>query len=249
MTTIQNTIKTKNQIGFIWKIKTCVLYCLAFFILFYYTFCSFVLRWLPYEKFYNILVGWSHKSIWLAKIICNIKYEVIGKENIPNHPVIIMSNHQSMWDTIIMQVIMPTQTWILKKELLSIPLFGWLLQSLKPIAIDRKKSSSIKQLITQGTQKLKEGKCIIIYPEGTRVPLGETKPFSRSGAALAIAADNTAILPIAHNAGVCWPKGLWIKQPGIIKIVIGKEISTKGKNATEITTEVENWINNKRKEL
>lgn len=231
-----------------WTSRICLLYFCSFTILIFYFFLSMIFMWLPYNRLYNILVQWSYITIWLAKVICGLKYELSGKENIPKNAVIVMSNHQTMWDTIIMQVIIPPQTWILKKELLSIPFFGWLLRTLKPIAIDRKKSSSIKQLISQGIKRLKEDVFIIMFPEGTRVPVNKTKPFTRSGAALAIAA-NSSILPIAHNAGEFWPKGLWIKKPGTIKIVIGPLITINDKNAKEITQEVENWINAKRKEL
>ncbi len=231
-----------------WVIRVLLLYVLCISTLSFSFISSYIFCWLPYNALYTILVTWSHSSIWLAKIICGLKYEVHGRKHIPKNAVVVMSNHQTMWDTIIMQVILPPQSWALKKELLSIPMFGRVLRSLNPIAIDRKKSSSVKQLIIQGKAKLKDGVFIIVYPEGTRVPIAEVKPFSRGGAALAAAA-NVSILPIAHNAGEFWPEGVWIKKPGTIKIVIGKEISTNNKDATEITKEVEKWITNTRKTL
>ena len=148
-----------------------------------------------------------------------------------------------------MQVLLPPQTWVLKKELLYIPFFGWALALIKPIAINRKdKLSALKQLIKQGSARLKENISILIFPEGTRVSIGKTKPFSRSGAALAIE-TSTNILPIAHNAGKFWPRGPWIKSPGTVQIIIGKEISVKNNSSSTLTKEIEGWINNTKKKI
>lgn len=146
-----------------------------------------------------------------------------------------------MWETIFMQVLLPEQSWVLKKELLHIPVFGWGLALLNPIAINRKNIHSVKELIQQGTKRLKNGRWIIIFPEGTRVAPKVHHRYSRSGAALA-RASGYAVVPIAHNAGLFWPRGFFIKKPGTIQIVIGPVIPSVGKTTTEINLLAEQWI-------
>lgn len=203
---------------------------------------------IPYKAKYAIIRCWTITFIFFAKVICGLNYEIKGLENIPKNACVIMINHQSMWETIAMPVLLPPQCWILKKELLRIPFFGWGLVLLKPISIDRKNINSVKQLIAQGIMRLKDNIFVIIYPEGTRIKVNETKAFSRSGAALAKAA-NTIILPIAHNAGKFWPRGIFPKHPGTIKIIIGKPIATADKDISEITKTVEAWINEEKSKI
>lgn len=196
---------------------------------------------LPYKTRYYCITRWSHFFIFWAKITCGLRYTIKGIEHIPQNNAIILSNHQSMWETIFMQVLFPEQTWVLKKELLSIPMFGWGLALLEPIAIQRKHFNSVKALIQQGSDKLKQGRWIIIFPEGTRVAPHTQHRYSKSGAALS-EATQYPILPIAHNAGLFWPRGFFIKKSGTINIVIGPLIDPKGKTPTEINAWVENWI-------
>jgi 1-acyl-sn-glycerol-3-phosphate acyltransferase len=196
---------------------------------------------MPYKVRYHIITSWSHFFIFWAKITCGLKYHVEGRKNIPKHNAIVFSNHQSMWETIFMQVLLPYQAWVLKKELLYIPVFGWGLALIEPIAINRKSFNSVRELIRQGKKCLEAGRWVIIFPEGTRVAPGKDHRYSRSGAALA-EASHFPVVPIAHNAGHFWPRGFFIKKPGTIKVVIGPEIHTQGKTATEINVEAENWI-------
>lgn len=201
-----------------------------------------------YNIKFKILSTWSRFFISSAKLILGLNYRVFGAENIPKDPCVIMSNHQSTWDAIVMQVIMPTQCWVLKKELLNVPLFGVMLRAIKPIAVDRKDKNSVKQLILQGKKRIAEGVFVIIFPEGTRVNIDRYKPYSRSGAALAIEAKSL-ILPIAHNAGAFWPRGPIPKKAGTIDIIIGSPINSENKDPSVLTKEVEEWINHKRKSL
>ena len=226
----------------IWPLRVVLFYIFMIFITIFFASTGFLLFPLPQNIKYKYITTWSKIFIFLAKHICGLKYKVTGKNNIPKESAVVMSNHQSTWDAIAMQVILPQQCWVLKKELLYIPFFGWSLAMLSPIAIDRKKRNSIKQLIKQGKEKLKQNIFIVIFPEGTRVDASKTKSFSRSGAALAVAA-NKPILPIAHNAGKFWPRGIWIKKPGVIKIKIGEIVNTKVENTSKITTNIEKWIN------
>lgn len=197
---------------------------------------------LPAAWCYKIITSWSHIFIWAAKHICGLNYKVTGHKNLPTSPYIVLCNHQSMWETIFMQVLLPPQSWVLKRELLWIPFFGWGLALLKPIAVARNRLADVKLILNQGLNRLQQGRCVIFYPEGTRLPPGKNKRFSRTGAALAIA-GNVAVIPIAHNAGKFWPRGPWMRRPGTIEVHIGRPITASEHNASSITTIAETWIN------
>lgn len=196
---------------------------------------------MPYKVRYRIVTTWSHFFIFWAKIAGGLNYTVIGREHIPKQNAIVFSNHQSMWETIFMQVLLPYQAWVLKKELLRIPFFGWGLALIEPISINRKQFNSIKELIRQGKNCLQKGRWVIIFPEGTRVAPGVDHRYTRSGAALA---EETGfpVLPIAHNAGNFWPRGFLIKKTGTIQVSIGPLINTQGKDTSEINSLAEQWI-------
>jgi 1-acyl-sn-glycerol-3-phosphate acyltransferase len=196
---------------------------------------------LPFHLRYFIITRWSCFFIAWAKWTCDLNYNVQNQENIPKQTCIVFSNHQSMWETIFMQVLFPNQAWVLKKELLQMPFFGWGLSLLKPIAIDRKNINSVKQLIEQGKQCLQENRWVIIFPEGTRVFPGVEHRYSRSGAALA-EATRYPVLCVAHNAGLFWPKGFWIKKSGTVQVVIGFLIDSKDKTTAEIQKLTEQWM-------
>ena len=190
---------------------------------------------------YNIITYWAKFFIFWLKFTCKISYQVEGLANIPNVPCVVLSNHQSTWETAFIQSIFPPISWILKQELRLIPFFGWGLSLLAPVFIDRSNLSSIKILLRDGKARIKSGKTVVLFPEGTRVQPGVHKTFSSSGAALAIQAK-VDILPVAHNAGIFWPRGLIPEKPGIIKVVIGTPISTIGKTPRELTEQVQAWI-------
>jgi 1-acyl-sn-glycerol-3-phosphate acyltransferase len=195
----------------------------------------------PYSLRYKVITSWSHFIIWWAKVSCGIQYEVQGMENLPTKNAIILCKHQSAWETLFLQTILGQQTWVLKKQLLKIPFFGWALSLIEPIAIDREKSSSIRQLLEQGEQRLKQGRWVVIFPEGSRIAVGKTGRYSRSGAVLA-KGSGYSIVPIAHNAGVLWPKEAFVKKSGKITVVIGPEIQVQGLTTDEIHDKAKNWI-------
>lgn len=195
----------------------------------------------PLKTRYSILVNWSKFCVWWLRITLNIKLKVMGKENIPTTPCVIISNHQSTWETLGFQQIFPHQTWVLKRELLLIPVFGWGLAMLKPIVINRgEKMKALKKIIKQGSERIKEGIFVVIFPEGTRQPYGKLGAYQKGG--ISIAKKSLCdILPVYHNAGKFWPKGSFIKHPGTITVVIGKPISVKDKSATNLIKEIRDW--------
>lgn len=191
---------------------------------------------------YRIISGWAHIMLFLIRIICGIHYRVLGIENIPDTPSIVLSKHQSAWETLAFQQIFPPQVWVLKKELLHIPFFGWGLALTSPIAINRNLGrTALKQIVKQGKERLKKGLWIVVFPEGTRVDPGKKGKYGIGGAWLA---TNTGapVVPVAHNAGVYWGKNSFIKFPGIITVSIGTPIDPSGMSASELNARVEEWI-------
>ena len=191
----------------------------------------------------NVLIsGWARSMIWWLRITCNIRHEVSGLENLPDTPSIILSKHQSAWETLAFQAIFPTQVYVLKRELLWIPIFGWGLAMSSPIAIDRSAGrEALKKLVTNGAARLKNGLWVVIFPEGTRKAPGEKGKYQIGGAWLATHTQ-TQVVPVAHNAGRCWPKNSFIKKPGVIRLHIGKPIATAGIKADALNQQVEHWI-------
>lgn len=202
-----------------------------------------MLTWpLSFARRYALISQWARFNVWWLTVTCGVRYEISGLENIPSGNAIILCKHQSTWETLILQQIFPSQVWLLKRELLWVPLFGWALALLEPIAIDRGAGrKAIRQLIDQGRRRLAQGRWVVIFPEGTRMPPGQRGQYAPGGAILA---EHSAypVLPIAHNAGECWPRRTFIKRPGTIKLVIGPLIETKGRKARDINADVEAWI-------
>ena len=197
---------------------------------------------LDFKKRYYLITRWAVFNLWWLKICCNITYEIKGKDNIPGKPCIVMSKHQSAFETLALQQIFIPQVWILKKELLQIPIYGWGLASMQPIAINRDSTiKSFRQIADQGCERLQKGYWVIIFPEGTRVAPNKKKKYLPGGGMLA-EKSGAQVVPVAHNAGRLWPRNSMIKKPGLITIKIGPVIESENKSAKEITDEVENWI-------
>jgi 1-acyl-sn-glycerol-3-phosphate acyltransferase len=186
---------------------------------------------------------WNRCAIWLAKNICGIHYQIVGYENLPDEPVILLSKHQSAWETIFFLYAMPKPlVFVLKKELLRIPFFGWTLALLRMIPIDRSHgTSAFRKVIEQGKQRLAEGLWIMIFPEGTRTAVGEKIKYRNSGTRLAIE-TKTKVVPVALNSGECWPRHTILKKPGLITVSIGNPISPEGKSPDDMMSEAEAWI-------
>ena len=185
---------------------------------------------------------WAHCALFWLKLTCNLGFEVRGRENIPNHPSIILCKHQSAWETIALQVIFPPQIWVLKRELLYIPFMGWAWIALSTIPIDRSAGrEALKKLVAHGKDRLAKGLWVVIFPEGTRIAPGKRGKYHIGGAWLA-AHTQTTVVPVAHNAGLYWRKNAFIKQPGTITVSIGKPIETASLKADALNQQVEDWI-------
>ncbi len=199
----------------------------------------------PLRWRYYFVTRWTMTMLFFLKHICKIDCEVIGEENIPKEPGVVLCKHQSAFETMYLQKIFPMQTWVIKRELQFVPFFGWGLALLHPIAIDRKNKACKPKLIADGIKKIADGIWVVIFPEGTRVKVGATGRFTRSGSELAIAA-NAWVVPVAHNAGIFWPRNSFLKYPGKITIEIGKAFKPADLNTEitgpELTDYVRDWI-------
>lgn len=202
-----------------------------------------LLLWpLPYRRRYRIITSWAHFALWWLNKTCGLGWRVIGCEHLPPGPAIVLCKHQSAWETFAIQKILPPHVWVLKREVLWLPLFGWGLATLRPIAIDRKTMRrALRQVVTQGRERLQEGMWIAVFPEGTRVRPGERQSYGIGGAYLA-ERTGCPVVPLAHNAGLFWPRQSLGKRPGTIEVVIGPPIDPRGKRAAEINALAEEWI-------
>ena len=191
---------------------------------------------------YRIIRNWAKFTLYWLDFTCGLSWEVDGIENIPESTGIVFAKHQSAWETLALQLVFPEQSQVIKRELLLVPFFGWGLASLNPISINRNDSiKAFKKILRESKVRLKTGWWIIIFPEGTRTKLGLKGNYSRTAAAVA-KANNCSIIPVAHNAGLFWPKASYIRFPGKIVMKIGPEIITKNKSNDQITQEASKWI-------
>jgi 1-acyl-sn-glycerol-3-phosphate acyltransferase len=205
--------------------------------------CLGVLLWpLPFKWRYAVVSQWAKTNIWLLEKICDVRLEVEGSEHIGDEPAVIICKHQSAWETLALQAVFPPQVWVLKRELLWIPFFGWGLASLKPIAIDRKAGrKALSQVIEQGLDRLSSGAWVVVFPEGTRVAPGYIGKFGIGGARLAVE-TGYPVIPVAHDAGHYWPKRGFLKHPGTIRMQIGAKIDTSGIEAADLNQQLYDWM-------
>ncbi len=197
---------------------------------------------LPFLWRYHLTKHWALFNLWVLKTVCGLRYRLEGAQHIPDENGIIFCKHQSAWETLALQRIFPPQVWVLKRELLWVPLFGWALALMEPIAIDRKAARrALRRIVEQGKERLSRGRWVVIFPEGTRVAPGAQKRYAMGGALLA-QRSGYPVVPVAHNAGEFWPRRGFIKRPGTIRVVIGPPIETKGKSAAEINELARVWI-------
>jgi 1-acyl-sn-glycerol-3-phosphate acyltransferase len=207
-----------------------------------YALSVMLLAWLPRVPRYRYITFWCAMNLWAARWICGIRSRVIGGENVPHTPHIVACKHSSTWETLFLSRYLPPLAYVAKKELLSLPFFGWAFRLASPITIDRQAGQdAMIQISSQGRERFAQGFWIILYPEGTRIPVTRRVRYKTGAARLAIEMQ-VPILPIAHNAGWLWPKGFMGKRPGIVTMSVGKPIAPGAMNPAELMQAVEEWI-------
>lgn len=201
--------------------------------------------WIPLPQHwrYRLTQGWPRMAVWGARVICGLRWEIKGAENFPDAAVIVLSKHQSAWETLFFCAHLPRETcFVYKRELHLLPFFGWGLKFLKMIPIDRSKGrDAFEQVLAQGRERLADGRWPLLFPEGTRVPPGATVRYKLGGARLA-EGTGADVLPIAHNAGECWRRNAFVKRPGLITVSVGPVIRNTGQGAEAINQQVRDWI-------
>jgi 1-acyl-sn-glycerol-3-phosphate acyltransferase len=208
----------------------------------FYAFAMLLFSWLPRVPLYRMAASWCSVVLLGARWICGIRYRVVGLENIPATPSIVLSKHSSTWETLALTKFFPPLAYVAKKELLSIPFFGWGFRLASPITIDRSTGTdAMQQIAVQGRERFSQGFWIVLYPEGTRIPPGRRAKYKTGGARLAVELG-VPVIPVAHNAGYLWPKGLFGKHSGTLTMSIGKPIPSTGRDAQSLMTDVESWI-------
>jgi len=196
----------------------------------------------PRRVTYAATLKWVDSVLWLLRVLCRLDYRVEGREHLPARPSVVLLKHSSAFETLAQLKIFPEQTWVLKRELMWVPVLGWVLWLLRPIAIDRRGGGvAVQQVLEQGRARLADGLWVMIFPEGTRMPIGQTRRYGMSGALLA-AAHGLPVIPVAHNAGYFWPRRGWLKKPGTIRIVIGPPIETQGVEPRVVNERAQQWI-------
>ena len=229
----------RSTVFFLWMVVTVIPWALAVLLV------SIFVRGDPV---YWMCVGWLRTAVWGARVICGVRWRVHGMDNLPTAAertasVILLSKHQSTWETFAYPVLMPHPlAYVFKRELLWIPFFGWAMGRLDMIHIDRsKRAEAWNKVAQQGRELFAKGIWVIMFPEGTRIPRGQVGSYKSGASRLAIAAG-VPIVPIAATSARCWPRKSFLLRPGVVDISIGKPIPSTGRESDELMREVERWI-------
>ncbi len=210
---------------------------------------SFLTFFLPPLTRYRLITAWAHVVLWLVWHVLGIRYKVIGRENIPPGPAVILSKHQSAWETMALQQIFPPMSFVLKRELLRVPFLGWGLAQLPMIAIDRSAGKdALTQVVEQGRALLDQGFWVTVFPEGTRVAPGQSRRYKPGGAWLS-QQTGVPVVPVAHNAGEFWRRNAFLKRPGEVTVSVGPPIDPAGLDAAEVNARAEAWIEGEMRRL
>jgi 1-acyl-sn-glycerol-3-phosphate acyltransferase len=200
-----------------------------------------VCLFLPFRRRFALARAYAATVLWVLKWSCGLTYRVEG-EALPQGCHVAFWKHSSSWETMAMMVVFPRQVWVLKRELIWIPVVGLAVRQLHAIAIDRKAGhSAVAQVVEQGKDRLGEGDWVMIFPEGTRMPAGETRRYGVSGTLLA-GETGRLIVPVAHNAGFYWPRRGLMKRPGTVRVVIGPPVAPGERDARQVNQEIQEWV-------
>lgn len=206
--------------------------------------CFIAFPFMGAHRRYWMVTGWCRTVLLALRVLCGVRYRVDGRHNLPRGPVVLLSKHQSAWETLAFPAIMPTPLcYVFKRELLRVPFFGWALGMLKMIHIDRKRGGprAFLSVIKQGRERLADGSWVVMFPEGTRTPVGRSGLYKSGGARFAIEVG-APVVPIALNAGHCWPRNSFVKHPGEIVVSIGPAIDSTGLASETLNRRVADWI-------
>ncbi|HEY0879372.1 MAG TPA: lysophospholipid acyltransferase family protein [Zeimonas sp.] len=205
---------------------------------------------LPRPTRYRLTLGWPRFVILAARAIVGIDYRVLGAERLPEEAAIVLSKHQSTWETLFYPARMPRELcYVFKRELLWLPFFGWGIGLLDMIHIDRRRGAvAFDQLLREGTIRLAQGRWIVLFPEGTRTRPGARIRYKTGGCRLAVR-TGVPVIPIAVNSGEHWPRRAFLLRPGTITVSIGEPIASVGKSAEALSAEVESWIENEMRRI
>lgn len=209
----------------------------------YATFCFIVFPFVDAHRRYWIAARWCRITLNVLRAVAGVRYRVEGMENLPPGPAVLLSKHQSAWETIAFPALMPHPLcYVLKRELVYVPFFGWALGLLKMIYIDRSAGrQAFASVIRQGRERMADGSWVIMFPEGTRTRTGTQGQYKTGGVRFAIA-SGAPVVPVAHNAGRCWPRNSFLKYPGLVTLSIGPPIASTGLKPDELNARVEQWI-------
>ena len=227
---------------------------ILFQVYFFASVCFFALliavfAWIPYRMRFVFARLWGKSMLWVGRWVCGLRYQFEGLDNIPKDASVVLIKHSTVFEIYAQLVVFPAHAWVLKRELKLIPMFGWGLAAMRPIAINRSAGhTAVTQVIEQGTKRLRDGIWVNIFPEGTRVPPGQTKKYGISGAALARNAG-VMIVPVAHNAGDLWARRGLKKKPGLIRFVVGPPIDASKQSPKETNLLAQAWIETKMAEI
>jgi 1-acyl-sn-glycerol-3-phosphate acyltransferase len=196
---------------------------------------------LPFPRRYALVRVYGASVLWVLKWSCGLSYRIEGAP-LPQGAHVALWKHSSSWETMAMMVVFPRQVWVLKRELLWVPVVGLGLRQMHSVAIDRKAGhSAVAQVVEQGKARLDEGDWVMIFPEGTRMRPGETRRYGVSGTLLA-SETGRLLVPVAHNAGFYWPRRGLRKKPGVVRVVIGAPVDPAGREVREVNEQIQAWV-------
>ncbi len=195
--------------------------------------------WLPARTRNLICAAYVRVLLAAARRLCGLHYEIRGRENIPSGAFVVLSKHSSTWETLMLESMFAPGSFVAKRELLWVPFFGWGFALASPITIDRRAGAlAMEKMVIQGRERLRDGFTIVVFPEGTRIAPGKRGKYKTGGVRLAQGCG-VPVLPVAHNAGWCWPRHPWRKYAGTITLTILPPIETTGRDTVELNAQIE----------